>query len=265
MNHAQLLQWHLDAGVDEVIGDEPVNRLLAAPPAATYELPPVQALAPAPVAKSFGAPLAAASEAVAKARALADNCTTLAELETAIRGFDAIGIKKTAMNTVIYDGNPKANILIVGEAPGAQEDQQGIPFCGPSGQLMDKMLAAIGLSRETVCITNTVYWRPPGNRTPSVDEIAICQPFVQKFIALTAPKLLFLFGGIATGAILGKDTSISRLRLKTYDYTNPYINEPVAVAVTFHPSYLLRTPSQKRLAWQDLQFTHAWLESNNLI
>lgn len=257
----EILRWHLDAGIDETIGDAPVNRL-ATPVLAPPLTGPIPA-SPAPAPKPFGVSLASSMEAVEKAKAAASACHTLEALVEAIRAFDAISIKKTAINTVIYDGNPKAPILIIGEAPGAQEDMQGIPFCGPSGQLMDKMLAAIGLDRTRVCITNTVYWRPPGNRTPSAEEISICQPFVQKFIALMQPKLLFLFGGVAATAMLGTESALSRLRLKTHTYTNPQLSAEIPALVTYHPSYLLRTPSQKKLAWQDLQFAQGWLKNNN--
>ncbi|NBO19007.1 MAG: uracil-DNA glycosylase, partial [Proteobacteria bacterium] len=150
----------------------------------------------------------------------------------------------------------------IGEAPGAQEDLQGIPFCGPSGALLDKMLAAIGLDRRSVYISNSVFWRPPGNRQPSAEETMICQPFVEKHIALVKPALLILAGGTATTAVLRKEASISRLRGKLYPYTNPYITEPVQTLVTFHPSYLLRTPGQKRLAWHDLLQAQEFLSKN---
>lgn len=260
MHAVQILQWHLDAGVDEAVGMEPVNRL-AAPALAPAAAPPPS---PAPKA-AFGVKLTAPSEAVAATRRLADACTTLAELEAAVRAFDGIGLKHTAMNTVFADGNPKARIMVIGEAPGAQEDQQGIPFCGASGKLLDKMLGAIGLSRETVYISNTVFWRPPGNRTPSPEELAVCQPFVEKHIALVAPALLLLAGGVACSALLQRDVSISRLRMKLYDYENPYLVAPIRTGVTYHPSYLLRTPAQKKLAWQDLLFFQDFIRANTLI
>lgn len=254
MHALQLLEWQLEAGADEAVGDTPVNRLEA-------QQAPAAAVKPAAAKPAFGTRLAAPSEAIAQARALADACATLAELREAVEKFEGLSIKKTAMRTVFSDGNPQARVMLIGEAPGAQEDQQGIPFCGPSGKLLDKMLAAINLSRETVYISNTVFWRPPGNRQPSPEELATCQPFVQKHIALIGPKLLIACGGVATGALLQKETSISRLRLKLYDYANPYLASPIPAAVTFHPSYLLRSPAQKRLAWQDLLFIRDWLDT----
>jgi len=260
MHAKQILEWQLEAGADEAIGETPVNRLAPAPVQAPK---PMEAPMPKP---AFGTKLVAPVEAIASTRAIADACTTREELEAAVRAFDGLSIKKTAMNTVFCDGNPQAKIMLIGEAPGAQEDQQGIPFCGPSGKLLDKMLSAIGLSRaDTVYISNTVFWRPPGNRQPSLEELALCQPFVQKHIALIGPKLLIALGGVATNALLAKDLSISRMRMKLYDYSNPYLEAPVPTAVTFHPSYLMRSPGQKRLAWQDLQFIRQWLESNGVV
>jgi DNA polymerase len=178
-----------------------------------------------------------------------------------VRAFEGCAIKKTASKTVFCDGNPQARLMVIGEAPGAQEDMEGIPFCGPSGQLLNRMLASIGLDRSKVFISNTIFWRPPGNRQPSAEEIQACLPFVEKLIALVSPSLLVLSGGTSTTALLRKDTSISRLRGKLYDYTNPYLSTPIPVLVTFHPSYLLRTPAQKGLAWQDMLMVKNFLET----
>lgn len=262
MNNKALLAWLHEAGVDEAIGDTPINRL--APPAAPVLLVEnhlVAASAPAintppPLAKASPAPAIAASSA----RSIADRCHSLDELRQAVMAFDGCALKKTASKTVFADGNPSAKIMLIGEAPGAQEDLQGIPFCGPSGALLDKMLASIGLSRETVYITNTVFWRPPGNRQPSKEETAICLPLVEKHIALIAPQLIILSGGTATSTLLSQDTSISRLRGRFYAYTNGYLAAEVPVAVTYHPSYLLRTPAQKKSAWADLLMIKKRLE-----
>ncbi len=140
-----------------------------------------------------------------------------------------------------------------------------VAFCGPSGALLDRMLTAIGLDRTKVYISNTVFWRPPGNRQPSTEETAACLPFVEKHIALLNPALLILSGGTATTTLLKRDTSISRLRGKFYDYANPYLDAPVKTAVTYHPSYLLRSPGQKKLAWNDLLLFKKFLEENNII
>lgn len=252
MDNKSLLEWYIEAGVDEAVGDAPVDQL--APPA---PMVPAAAQAATPANPLHYSP----SSAMATSRALADQCATLAELEAAVRAFDGCVLKKTASKTVFCDGNPKANVMIIGEAPGAQEDIQGIPFCGPSGMLLDKTLASIGLDRTTVYISNTVFWRPPGNRQPSPEETGICLPFVEKHIALTAPRLLILSGGTATTTLLQKDLSISRLRGKFYEYSNPYLQQPISTLVTYHPSYLLRSPQQKRLAWQDMLMVKKFLTS----
>lgn len=273
MNSRQLLQWYIEAGVDEAVDSEPSNHFRRAAEAApapqmTQAADITVSSLPTPANDTPATPPAAPkavlhhspSAAMATARTLADAATTLAELEEAVRAFDGCAIKKTASKTVFCDGNPKTQVMIIGEAPGAQEDIQGIPFCGPSGQLLDRMLASIGLSRaESAYISNTVFWRPPGNRQPSPEETAICLPFVEKHIALVKPKLLVLSGGTATTTLLRKDASISRLRGKFYDYTNSYLENPLPVAVTFHPSYLLRSPAQKRLAWNDLLMIREFL------
>lgn len=277
MDKKSLLEWYMDAGVDEAIDNEPtqyfnmhapVSSNVAAVP--TINAVPVASAhtdtysASIPVAPSSIPLHHSPSAAVAMARALADSARTLEELEETVREFNGCAIKKTASKTVFSDGNPKGRVMIIGEAPGAQEDKEGIPFCGPSGQLLDRMLAAIGLSRKNdVYISNSVFWRPPGNRTPSPEETAICLPFVEKHIALVKPALLVLSGGTATTSLLNKDASISRLRGKIYDYTNAYIDFPIKTVVMYHPSYLLRQPGHKRLAWHDLLLVENILKSSN--
>lgn len=265
MTKKALLAWYVAAGVDETIGEATTDHLtaptIAAPPP---EPKAVQAQAAMPSIPQASPLHHSPSSATAAARALADGCQTLVELEDAVRRFDGCAIKKTASKTVFADGNPKARIMIIGEAPGAQEDMQGIPFCGPSGQLLDKMLASIGLDRSKVYITNTVFWRPPGNRQPSTEETTTCLPFVERHIALIKPALLILSGGTATTTLLNQEQSISRLRGKLYQYRNIYLDAPIATAVTYHPSYLLRSPGQKRLAWNDLLFFKKFLEENKI-
>lgn len=262
MHSQQLLEWYLEAGVDEAAGDQPVNYFAnksAECGVQSAEPKAVQA-AERNVSNTSAALHHTPSAAMTVARSLADGAATLAGLEAAVRGFDGCAIKKTASKTVFSDGNPNAKVMVIGEAPGAQEDRQGIPFCGPSGMLLDRMLAAIGLSRrDNVYISNTVFWRPPGNRQPSPEETAICLPFVEKHIALIRPKLLLLSGGTATNTLLRRDASISRLRGKFYEYSNPYLENPLPTVVTFHPSYLLRSPAQKRLAWHDLLMIREFL------
>jgi len=149
--------------------------------------------------------------------------------------------------------------MVIGEAPGADEDLQGKPFVGLSGQLLDKMLAAIGLTRETVYISNIVPWRPPGIRQPSSSEIALCLPFIQKHISLIAPEVILVVGGVAAKSLLGRTEGITRLRGLWTDHTSPYLESSIPVLATFHPAYLLRSPGQKREAWKDMRILKARL------
>ncbi|OEY86730.1 DNA glycosylase [Wolbachia pipientis] len=187
------------------------------------------------------------------ARQLASKCSSIEELKHVVESFTGCEIRKTSINTVFADGSPDAKIMLIGEAPGANEDLQGIPFCGASGILLDKMLNAIELDRTKVYISNTVFWRPPGNRKPTDLELDMCKPFVEKHIALINPQVLVLVGGIACYSLLDRTRTISNLRGKFYTYTNQYLSNPITTTVIFHPAYLLRQPLQKRLAWEDLK------------
>lgn len=250
-----ILQWYLAAGVDICVEDAPVNRFIAerASPAGANS-------SPLPAQKNVSPQLVAAPPAaIARARELADAATTLEQLREAVLHFDGCSLKKTAHKTVFADGNPQADIMLIGEAPGAEEDRQGIPFCGSSGKLLDAMFTAIGLPREKFYISNSIFWRPPGNRTPTPEEIAICRPFVEKHVALIKPRAVVLIGACATRALLETDTGITRLRGKTYSYQNAYLDAPVTAFAMFHPSFLLRQPAQKRLAWHDLLAIEAFL------
>ena len=238
---AALLRWYVDHGVDEAIADQPIDRFETATRA------PVSSIRPAPAAKSPPP----ASQAVASAKNLAAAATTFEELCTTIDSFESCALKRTATTTCIYDGNPNARILLIGEAPGAQEDRQGKPFVGPAGQLLDKMLAAIELDRTKVLITNMLFWRPPGNRTPTADEIAACLPFVERMVEIMKPALLIYIGGSAAKAMLEKSEGITRLRGRWYTYT-PTGGEPIPATAVFHPAFLLRQPARKRETWRDL-------------
>jgi uracil-DNA glycosylase family 4 len=199
------------------------------------------------------APPTSIANAIAEARILADAATNLATLEAAVRNFNGCALKKTATNTVFAEGVPASRLMFVGEAPGAEEDRNGVPFCGPSGKLLDRMLSFIGLDRaENFYITNTLFWRPPGNRQPSAEELEICRPFVEKHIALVDPKILVLVGGTATSSVLRDTRGITRLRGQVFSYTNSYMARDVPVHVIYHPSYLLRQPLAKKQAWADL-------------
>lgn len=253
-----LLQWYLEAGVDEAIATTPVNRLSAPPPApAKAALPPIarEPSAPSPAMPPRRAPATdSPPAAIAEARAVADKAKTLEQLREAVMGFDGCALKKTATNTVFADGDPTSGLMLIGEAPGADEDKHGIPFCGVSGKLLDQMFAAIGYPRGKFYITNTLFWRPPGNRPPTPEELAICEPFLQKHIALVKPKRLVLIGGTSAKTVLGTKEGITKLRGKDFEYTNNYLNgKVIPIRVTFHPSFLLRQPAQKKQAWEDLQ------------
>ena len=251
MNPLELLKFYTEAGIDEALEETPQNRLLAVPaspataPKPALNQPTISAMPPRPKAT------ATLPSAVIQARKLADNAKTLVELEQAVRDFNGCPLKKTANKTVFCRGNPESKLMLIGEAPGANEDVEGIPFCGQSGQLLDNMLRTIGYDNSNAYITNTTFWRPPGNRKPTPEELEICKPFVEKHIALLNPKLLVLVGGVAIADVLNTAESVGKLRLKFHDYTNPYLKKPIKVLCTFHPSYLLRSPSQKALAWKD--------------
>lgn len=289
------LQWHIDAGADEAIQDTPNDRTkgtaeilqsLKTPPSN----PPVngERLSPnnspsraggqggekmPPANTETGGDLLGTAQARVEAAKLARSCNTLEELAAAIAGFDVLAIRKTATNMVFADGNPKAPIMLIGEAPGADEDRQGKPFVGVSGQLLDKMFKAIGLDRteedpaKSFYISNVLNWRPPGNRTPSPAEIDISLPFIERHIALAAPKVIILCGGVAAKGLLGSGDSISKLRGRFHDYrpiTEGVSDNPSSIPslATYHPSYLLRTPTQKRLAWADMLMLRAYMEQN---
>ena len=182
-----------------------------------------------------------------------DKTEALAALKAYMMAFEGCPLQKTAQNLVFSDGQPNASIMLVGEAPGADEDRQGKPFVGVSGQLLDKMIACIGLSRQTnVYISNILPWRPPGNRTPTDSEIATCLPFIQHHIAIIRPTLLLLLGNIAVKSLLGTSTGIMRMRGQWTPCVIPGLDAPIPALPTYHPAFLLRSPAQKRQAWQDM-------------
>lgn len=202
-----------------------------------------------PVRPRAATPLGA-SEAETGARRIARAVTSLEGLEAALQTFDGCGLKSTATKLCFYRGAPQADVMFIGEAPGRDEDLAGKPFVGRAGQLLDKMLAAIGLSEADVHITNIVYWRPPGNRTPTPQEALSCRPFLERQIELVAPKMLVAVGGAAAKEVLGAAEGIMRLRGK---WREVQIGEQKIPAIaTLHPAYLLRTPAAKQLAWMDL-------------
>jgi DNA polymerase len=262
---AALLRWYVEQGVDEAVGEEPVDRfalppLAASPPAAVPAMRPSSVPAPPSMPTLARTPTPQprppvpleSPQLVEDARAIAANCSTLAELEAAIRAFEGCALKRTAKNTVFADGTPGAPVMIVGEAPGADEDRLGKPFVGVSGQLMDRMMEAIGLRRDGgFYITNILFWRPPGNRTPTLAEQAMCLAFTRRHIELARPKVLVLAGGTAVKAVLDTTEGITRMRGKWTSYRLGDGTE-LPTMPTFHPAYLLRTPASKRQSWMDL-------------
>jgi len=268
---ADILAWYLDAGVDEAVGEEPLDRYALVKEAQAKRAAAAEAMlkdaraeqeakpatsqsrgGPAPVRPVRPEDTGIGEEAMKSAVELAGAAKTLDDLREALDGFEGCPLKKTAMNLVFGDGNPDARIVFIGEAPGADEDRQGVPFVGASGQLLDKMLASIGLDRSAVFISNTVFWRPPGNRTPNSGEIAVCLPFVERIIELIDPAVLITVGGPATHSLLAQQGSVSRLRGRWFTYETPRMSHPIAASAIYHPAYLLRTPAQKRQAWSDL-------------
>lgn len=256
-----LLRWYQDAGVDETIGDDPgalgrPRTAPAAPMAPVQMAPPPQPVQPVPAqpvrAVGAAAVLPGSDAASGDARRIAAGCNTLEELAAALAAFDGCGLKATATQMVFADGNPEADIMIVGEAPGAEEDRLGKPFVGQSGKLLDRMLAAIGLDRTSVYISNIVNWRPPGNRQPNASEIAISLPFIERHIALMQPKILLCAGGTSAAALLATREGITRIHGRWHDRSFPDLAAPVPTMPIYHPAFILRQPGMKRDVWRDL-------------
>ena len=259
-----LLEWYAEIGVDETVAPEPVDRFAAVPvtPAQAEEPPPPRAPVELPPGPRGPAP-ATPALALGEARRAAAAAGSIEELVAAIAAFDGCALKKTATTTCVFDGNPKARIMLIGEAPGKEEDRQGKPFVGAAGQLLDKMLGAIGLDRDSVYITNTLYWRPPGDRTPTPEEIATCLPFLERQVELLAPALLVYVGGSAAKAMLEKNEGITRLRGRWFSFEREG-REPIPATAIFHPAFLLRQPARKKEAWRDLLAIRARLDAMGL-
>jgi DNA polymerase len=273
-----LLRWYADMGVDLAIDEMPHDRFAEAEEQGSVQAAPAPRSAPPvpqrpsgpaypPLPRSASAerlpslrpadPIAAVSaDAVARtAREAAAAAQTLDELRIALEAFDGCALKRTASRLVFADGNPEARLMLVGEAPGAEEDRQGLPFVGRAGQLLDRMLAAIGLDRTKVYIANVVPWRPPGNRAPTPQETAACLPFTERQIALVDPDILVCLGGSSAQTLLHLKDGIMRARGKWYEYeiASGSTTRRIRAFATLHPAYLLRSPAQKRLAWRDLR------------
>ena len=260
LNATQALKWLIEMGADEITSDTPINRFVIKNQSnsskikdtATRIVQPAKGLVsrPAPVGKNQMAPAEGAHDAATGASAATD----IEKLRAVVEKFDGCALKFTATTTVFSDGNPAADLMIIGEAPGVDEDKCGRPFVGPSGILLDKILHSIDLDRSNDCyITNVLFWRPPGNRNPTNSEIAACLPFVWRHIELKNPKIIILLGGIATKTILNTQEGIMRLRGKWANIQLANANREIPCMPTFHPSFLLRQPNQKRQAWRDFR------------
>jgi DNA polymerase len=265
-----LLSFYLEAGVDALVGETPLDRLSVtqidiapagqatapaarAPIAQASDLPP--RIAAAPFAPGPAGPMLADSApaapdiAVMAAREAARSAASLVELREILSKFEGCALRTTAKQLVFADGNPQARVMFVGEAPGREEDLEGLPFVGRSGKLLDLMIAAIGLNRTTAYIANIIPWRPPGNRTPTPQESQICLPFIRRQIELANPDVLVCMGGPASQTLLGVKDGIKRTRGRWFDFHTG--TREIRAIATFHPAYLLRSPLEKRFAWRD--------------
>lgn len=249
----ELLDFYVGAGVDTAVGEEPVDRfadpVAAAPPISERRAAPIK---PTDRPRAEATPLApppVPDEAALSAREAARSAKSLTELRGILETFDGCALKATATRLVFADGNPQARLMLVGEAPGRDEDIEGLPFVGRSGKLLDLMLAAIGLDRTSVYIANIVPWRPPGNRTPTPQESQICLPFVLRQIELVDPDVLVCLGGPSAQTLLGLKEGITRIRGRWFGFDTG--KREIRAMPTFHPAFLLRSPLQKRFAWRD--------------
>ena len=247
-----LLDFYAETGVDALLGESPVDRFAStepAEPAARSVQPATPAADLNSVARAAPAAPPAPDEAVMQARCVAKNAKTLDELRAILDRFEGCALKSTASQLVFADGNPEARLMLVGEAPGREEDIEGLPFVGRSGKLLDRMLAAIGLDRTSVYIANIVPWRPPGNRTPTPQESQICLPFILRQIELADPDILVCLGGPSAQTLLGIREGITKTRGRWFAFETG--KREIRAMPTFHPAFLLRSPLQKRFAWRD--------------
>lgn len=268
---AELVAWYAEMGITEALDEVTHDHFAQAQdrvastqsvgdaPRPRPTLPPRPGQAPAVVARPSAATATAPDDATVSAKVLAAEAATLDDLKQALAKFEGCALKATAKNLVFADGNPAGRVMFVGEAPGADEDRIGLPFVGRSGQLLDRMLAAIGLSRkDDVYIANLLPWRPPGNRTPTPQEVSICLPFIQRQIQLADPDILICIGGPSAQGLLGL-SGILASRGKWLEYDTG--TRRIRAMATLHPAYLLRQPLQKRLAWRDMRALKTALEA----
>lgn len=261
---AELLRFYAQAGVDEALSEEAVDRfaessMRPAPQPQPQSQPPITTR-PDP-ARHAATSAALPDEAqAARARELARQAATLDELRAILTDFDGCNLKLTAKQLVFADGNPRADLMLVGEAPGSEEDRAGLPFVGRSGRLLDRILAAIGIERaQNAYIANVVPWRPPGNRAPTPMETEICRPFIERQIELMAPKVLVTLGGPSAKVLLHAREGILKLR-GGWQVHHTASGLEIPAMPTLHPAYLLRNPVHKKLAWRDFLEVRAKLE-----
>src|SRR5258707_313813 len=252
----QLLAFYLEAGVDCVLTETPVNRLsdpdaVGLQPSEAAPQTPIRTIPAAAIPPARGEIALAPEAAIISAREAARTAPTLEVLRELLEKFDGCALKSTATRLVFADGNPQARVMFVGEAPGREEDIEGLPFVGRSGKLLDRMIAAIGLDRTSAYIANVIPWRPPGNRTPTPQETQICLPIIQRQIELVNPDVLVTLGNPSTQTLLSKPAGVMKTRGKWFDYDTG--TRTIRAIATFHPAYLLRSPSYKRMSWQDLR------------
>jgi uracil-DNA glycosylase family 4 len=240
---AAWLLWQAEMGADEAISDAPTDWFALKP-----ETAPLRAEAPRRPQRA--APVRDMPVRRAAPAAQAPDAGDLEALRAALEGFDGCGLKRTATSLCLYRGAPQADVMLIGEAPGREEDLSGSPFVGRAGQLLDRMLAAIGLDRTSAYIANIIPWRPPGNRTPTPQESAICLPFIRRQIELANPDILVCVGGPSATTLLEVKEGITRTRGRWFDYDTG--TRKIKAIALFHPAYLLRSPAHKKVAWQDL-------------
>jgi uracil-DNA glycosylase family 4 len=248
----ELLDFYVEAGVDALVGEQPIDRFAAEVPAPIKKQAPGVQLPPDIETRGRASPPSppqAPDAAALDARDAAKSAKNLDELRTMLDRFDGCALKATATQLVFADGNPKARVMIVGEAPGRDEDIEGLPFVGRSGKLLDRMLAGIGLNRTSVYIANVVPWRPPGNRTPTPQETQICLPFILRQIELADPDILVCMGNPSAQTLLNIKEGITKTRGRWFSFNTG--KREIRAMPTFHPAFLLRSPLQKRFAWRD--------------
>ncbi|WP_336287911.1 uracil-DNA glycosylase [Bartonella sp. CB60] len=266
ISYEELLNFYKESGADGVLTDAPIDRFDQTVSSdkklkQIIDIPHHQRVPPTTKQHESPLPHSDITQHTLSAVKIAKNTHTLDELKSALLAFNGCSLKLTAKNTCFADGTAGSPLMLIGEAPGREEDMQGIPFVGKAGILLNKILASIGLTRQNVYITNTIPWRPPGNRTPTPREVALCRPFVERHIQLANPRVLIALGGVATQFLTGTQNGIIRTRGKWLTYTGED-EVKIPVMPTFHPAYLLRTPSQKKLTWMDFLEVKNYL--NNL-